>query len=77
MDWVLQACRAGIGSLFIVFYQLFVPEGAAITGVEMKKKAIEVLAGFLSVQRVLLCLYVLAEDLYQSCRCRCRLSWKS
>jgi len=35
----------GLGSLFIVFYQLFVPTGAAITGVEMKK-AIEVLAGF-------------------------------
>ena len=35
----------GLGSLFIVFYQLFVPAGAAITGVEMKK-AIEVLAGF-------------------------------
>jgi K(+)-stimulated pyrophosphate-energized sodium pump len=35
----------GLGSLFIVFYQMFVPAGAAITGVEMKK-AIEVLAGF-------------------------------
>ncbi|WP_185147046.1 sodium-translocating pyrophosphatase [Pseudochryseolinea flava] len=35
----------GLGGLFIVFYQMFVPEGAAITGVEMKK-AIEVLAGF-------------------------------
>ncbi len=35
----------GLGSLFIVFYQLFVPEGAAITGPEMKR-AIEVLAGF-------------------------------
>lgn len=35
----------GLGGLFIVFYNLFVPEGAAITGIEMKK-AIEVLAGF-------------------------------
>ncbi len=35
----------GLGSLFIVFYQLFVPEGAAVTGEEMKK-AIEVLTGF-------------------------------
>ncbi len=35
----------GLGSLFIVFYQLFVPQGAAITGPEMKR-AIEVLAGF-------------------------------
>lgn len=35
----------GMGSLFIVFYQIFVPEGAALTGVEMKT-AIEVLAGF-------------------------------
>lgn len=35
----------GLGSLFIVFYYLFVPEGAAITGGEMKT-AIEVLAGF-------------------------------
>jgi K(+)-stimulated pyrophosphate-energized sodium pump len=35
----------GLGGLFIVFYQIFVPEGAAITGIEMKK-AIEVLAGF-------------------------------
>ncbi len=35
----------GLGSLFIVFYQMFVPAGAAINGVEMKK-AIEVLAGF-------------------------------
>lgn len=35
----------GLGSLFIVFYQLFVPAGAAITGPEMKR-AIEVLAGF-------------------------------
>lgn len=35
----------GLGSLFIVFYQMFVPEGAAINGVEMKR-AIEVLAGF-------------------------------
>lgn len=35
----------GLGGLFIVFYQLFVPAGSAITGPEMKK-AIEVLAGF-------------------------------
>jgi K(+)-stimulated pyrophosphate-energized sodium pump len=35
----------GLGGLFIVFYQFFVPEGAAITGLEMKR-AIEVLAGF-------------------------------
>ena len=35
----------GLGSLFIVFYQMFVPAGAAIDGDEMKK-AIEVLAGF-------------------------------
>jgi len=35
----------GMGSLFIVFYQMFVPEGAALNGVEMKT-AIEVLAGF-------------------------------
>lgn len=35
----------GLGSLFIVFYNMFVPEGAAITGNEMRT-AIEVLAGF-------------------------------
>ena len=35
----------GLGSLFIVFYQIFVPEGAVMTGHEMKT-AIEVLAGF-------------------------------
>lgn len=35
----------GMGSLFIVFYSMFVPEGAAMTGHEMKT-AIEVLAGF-------------------------------
>lgn len=35
----------GMGSLFIVFYSMFVPEGAAMTGYEMKT-AIEVLAGF-------------------------------
>src|SRR5688572_22446754 len=35
----------GLGSLFIVLMQVFVPEGAAVTGVEMKT-AIEVLAGF-------------------------------
>ena len=35
----------GLGSLFIVFFNMFVTEGAAITGSEMKT-AIEVLAGF-------------------------------
>lgn len=35
----------GLGSLFIVFVQIFVPEGVAITGIEMRT-AIEVLAGF-------------------------------
>jgi K(+)-stimulated pyrophosphate-energized sodium pump len=35
----------GLGSLFIVFFYLFVPEGASVTGVEMRT-AIEVLAGF-------------------------------
>lgn len=35
----------GLGGLFIVFFKLFVPEGASITGIEMRK-AIEVLAGF-------------------------------
>jgi K(+)-stimulated pyrophosphate-energized sodium pump len=35
----------GLGSLFIVLYQIFVPEGAAMNGIEMKR-AIEVLAGF-------------------------------
>ena len=35
----------GLGSLFIVFLHLFVPEGAAASGLEMKR-AIEVLAGF-------------------------------
>ncbi len=35
----------GLGSLFIVFYNMFVPEGAAMNGPEMKT-AIEVLAGF-------------------------------
>jgi len=35
----------GLSGLFIVFYQIFVPEGAKITGHEMKR-AIEVLAGF-------------------------------
>src|SRR5689334_4136336 len=35
----------GLGGLFIVLFQYFVPEGAAVTGSEMKK-AIEVLAGF-------------------------------
>ena len=35
----------GLGGLFIVFFQFFVPEGAAITGPEMRR-AIEVLAGF-------------------------------
>ena len=35
----------GLGSLFIVFTQMFVPDGIAVTGIEMKT-AIEVLAGF-------------------------------
>lgn len=35
----------GLGSLFIVFITIFVPEGVAATGVEMRT-AIEVLAGF-------------------------------
>ncbi|MDZ7847945.1 MAG: sodium/proton-translocating pyrophosphatase [Owenweeksia sp.] len=35
----------GMGSLFIVFFNVFVPEGAVMTGSEMKT-AIEVLAGF-------------------------------
>lgn len=35
----------GMGSVFIVLYNVFVPEGAVMTGVEMKT-AIEVLAGF-------------------------------
>lgn len=35
----------GLGSLFIIFFNVFVPEGQAITGVGMKT-AIEVLAGF-------------------------------
>src|SRR5690606_25721035 len=35
----------GMGSLFIVFYKYFVPEGALMTGPEMRT-AIEVLAGF-------------------------------
>lgn len=35
----------GLGSLFIVLYHIFVPEGSALNGVDMKR-AIEVLAGF-------------------------------
>ena len=35
----------GLGGLFIIFFNFFVPEGAAITGQEMRR-AIEVLAGF-------------------------------
>lgn len=35
----------GLGSLFIVFYKMFVPEGAAATSMQMST-AIEVLAGF-------------------------------
>ncbi len=35
----------GLGSLFLIFVQIFVPEGVAATGIEMKT-AIEVLAGF-------------------------------
>jgi len=35
----------GLGGLFILFYKYFVPEGADVTGLDMRK-AIEVLAGF-------------------------------
>ena len=35
----------GLGSLFIILYHIFVPEGSAMNGLEMKR-AIEVLAGF-------------------------------
>ncbi|MCY4419417.1 MAG: sodium-translocating pyrophosphatase [Cytophagales bacterium] len=35
----------GLGGLFLLFYQLFVPSGVALTGLEMKK-VIEILAGF-------------------------------
>ncbi|HLZ15909.1 MAG TPA: sodium/proton-translocating pyrophosphatase, partial [Cyclobacteriaceae bacterium] len=35
----------GLGGLFIVLFKYFVPEGAPVTGMEMRK-AIEVLAGF-------------------------------
>jgi K(+)-stimulated pyrophosphate-energized sodium pump len=35
----------GLGAVFIVLLQIFVPEGAAATGIDMKR-AIEVLAGF-------------------------------
>jgi K(+)-stimulated pyrophosphate-energized sodium pump len=35
----------GLGGLFIVLLNIFVPEGAAVTGLEMRR-AIEVLAGF-------------------------------
>ena len=35
----------GLGSLFIVLVQVFVPDGVAVTGIEMRT-AIEVLAGF-------------------------------
>lgn len=35
----------GLGSLFIVLYYIFVPEGSAMNGLDMKR-AIEVLAGF-------------------------------
>ncbi len=35
----------GLGSLFIVFYKIFVPNGALMTGIDMKR-TIEVLAGF-------------------------------
>jgi len=35
----------GLGSLFIVFYKIFVPAGALVTGVDVKR-TIEVLAGF-------------------------------
>jgi K(+)-stimulated pyrophosphate-energized sodium pump len=35
----------GLGSLFIVFYKIFVPEGSLVTGIDVKR-TIEVLAGF-------------------------------
>ncbi len=35
----------GLGSLFIILFKIFVPEGAAMNGLDMKR-AIEVLAGF-------------------------------
>ncbi|MEX2231826.1 MAG: sodium-translocating pyrophosphatase [Cyclobacteriaceae bacterium] len=35
----------GMGSLFIILFKIFVPEGAAMNGLDMKR-AIEVLAGF-------------------------------
>src|SRR5688572_30676321 len=35
----------GLGGLFIVLFNVFVPEGSAMTGIDMKR-AIEVLAGF-------------------------------
>lgn len=35
----------GLGSLFIILFHIFVPEGSAMNGLEMKR-AIEVLAGF-------------------------------
>lgn len=35
----------GLGSLFIILYHIFVPEGSVMNGLEMKR-AIEVLAGF-------------------------------
>jgi K(+)-stimulated pyrophosphate-energized sodium pump len=35
----------GLGSLFIVFYKMFVPEGSSVNGADMAK-ALEVLAGF-------------------------------
>jgi K(+)-stimulated pyrophosphate-energized sodium pump len=35
----------GLGSLFIILFNIFVPEGAAMNGLDMKR-AIEVLAGF-------------------------------
>ena len=35
----------GLGSLFIILFHIFVPEGAAMNGLDMKR-AIEVLAGF-------------------------------
>jgi len=35
----------GLGSLFIVFYKIFVPDGSIVTGIDVKR-AIEVLVGF-------------------------------
>ena len=45
----------GLGSLFIVFYQMFVPAGAAINGEEMKRP-LRYLQVFRLAQKVLHCL---------------------